>query len=62
MREFRSLPNFTDTDRGRFGHGKYVLAYKGRGIGQTEAEQQEAMTQRINSGGSIEIYEAMPIG
>ena len=33
--------------------GKYVLAYKGGGMGETEAEQQEAMTQWMNWFGSL---------
>ena len=33
--------------------GKYVLTYKGGGMGETEAEQQEAMTQWMNWFGSL---------
>ena len=33
--------------------GKYVLAYKGGGMGETEAEQQEAMTQWMNWFGAL---------
>ena len=33
--------------------GKYVLAYRGGGMGETEAEQQEAMTQWMNWFGSL---------
>jgi hypothetical protein len=33
--------------------GKYVLAYKGGGMGESEAEQQEAMTQWINWFGAL---------
>jgi hypothetical protein len=33
--------------------GKYVLVYKGGGMGETEAEQQEAMTQWMNWFGSL---------
>jgi hypothetical protein len=33
--------------------GKYVLAYKGGGMGESEAEQQEAMTQWMNWFGAL---------
>jgi hypothetical protein len=33
--------------------GKYVLAYKGGGMGESEAEQQEAMTKWMNWFGSL---------
>ena len=33
--------------------GKYVLAYKGGAMGESEAEQQEAMTQWMNWFGSL---------
>jgi hypothetical protein len=33
--------------------GKYVLAYKGGGMGESEADQQEAMTQWMNWFGSL---------
>ena len=33
--------------------GKYVLAYRGGGMGETEAEQQDAMTQWMNWFGSL---------
>jgi hypothetical protein len=33
--------------------GKYVLAYTGGGMGESEAEQQEAMTQWMNWFGSL---------
>lgn len=33
--------------------GKYVLAYRGGGMGETEAEQQEAMTQWMNWFGAL---------
>ena len=33
--------------------GKYVLAYRGGGMGESEAEQQEAMTQWMNWFGSL---------
>lgn len=33
--------------------GKYVLVYKGGGIGESEAEQEKAMTQWMNWFGSL---------
>jgi len=33
--------------------GKYVLAYRGGGMGETEAAQQEAMTQWMNWFGAL---------
>jgi hypothetical protein len=33
--------------------GKYVLAYRGGGMGESEAAQQEAMTQWMNWFGSL---------
>ena len=33
--------------------GKYLLAYRGGGMGDSEAEQQEAMTQWMNWFGSL---------
>ena len=53
--------------------GKYVLVYTGGAMAEDEAAQQEAMGRStltgyskgcpvLSTGGSVEVYEAMPIG